>query len=186
MGGLKISLKVNSEEIKALMNRFESFKNRAHDSALNRATKKVETDLVDRAYEKINLKKRDLKETVSVRGKLGEITIGGRAISLSRFLSSEPRKTKKSKGVSVKLWRDKEKVLFAGSFAAYGGGGNFHIFKRVGKDRLPIKKLHGKGVRDMWEIPSFSDGIIEVAQKVYSDRFISSFLAFIEKDKLTP
>lgn len=185
MSDLKVRLTINSAEIKELMGKFSSSAARAHDSALSRATKKVESELVDRTYEKINLKKGDIKDKLRVSGRMGEIQITPEPISLSRFLPSEPARTKKSKGVKVKLWRDREKVLFEGSFAGYGKNANFHIFKRVGKERLPIKKLHGKGVRDMWEVPKFSDGIIGIAQEEYATRFQSSFFAFIGKETTT-
>lgn len=182
MSQMKISLSVNLQEIKELMSRFRDSADRAHNSALSRATKKTETEVVNRAYEKINLKKADLRDSVSAYGRGGEITISPSTISLSRFLNVEPKKTKKSKGVAVKLWRDRAKVLYEGSFAAYGANSNFHVFKRVGKSRLPLKKLHGKGVRDMWEVPSFSEGIMELAQEEYSNRFVSSFNAFIKTE----
>lgn len=164
------------------MAKFQTSAEKAHNSALNRATRKVDSEIVDRTYEKVNLKKSDLKGSVSVRGTAGEITISGNSISLSRFVNGEPKRPKKAKGLSIKLWRDKAKVLYEGSFGAYGNNSNFHIFKRLGDQRLPLVKLHGKGVRDMWEIPKFSEGIIELAQEEYSKRFISSFNAFIERN----
>lgn len=175
---MKISVQVNTEEIKKLMNQCRDEADRAHNSALNRATKKVETELIDRAYEKINLKKSDLRNSVSVRGTAGEITIYDRVVSLISFLRSAPKR-KPPVGLSIKLWRDKERVLYAGSFVAYGANDNLHIFKREGDSRLPIKKLHGKGLRDMWEVPSFSEGIIDIAQEEYSNRFLSTFNAFV-------
>ncbi len=183
MSGMKIKLTVDNAQVRDLLGNFERAAGRAHQSALSRATKKIETELADRAYEKINLKKKDIRDAISVNGSRGEIIISGDAISLSRFLTSEPKKKKKSKGVSVKLWRDKEKVLYEGSFTAHGKGGNFQVFKREGASRLPIKKLHGKGLRDMWEIPKFADGIIEIGQAEYSERFISSFLAFVDQER---
>lgn len=184
MSGMKIRLTVDNAQVTSLLSKYERAAGRAHTSAMNRATKKVEVELADRAYDKINLKKKDIRDALSVNGSRGEITISGDTISLSKFLPSEPKKPKKAKGLSIKLWRDKEKVLYEGSFTAYGKGGNFHVFKREGKERLPIKKLHGKGIRDMWEIPKFSEGIIDIAQTEYSERFISSFLAFVEQEKI--
>lgn len=172
----RMTMKVQVDDLHRITKGLSSAADRAHNSALGRATKKFEKELVDRAAEKINLKKGELKDSLSVNAKFGRIEISGASISLRAFLpKQEPKTDRRAKGLKIKLWKDKGKITYQGSFAAYGGGGNLQVFKRSGPDRLPLKKLHGKGIRDMWEAPAYSEGIIEIAQQEYSSRFISSF-----------
>jgi hypothetical protein len=131
--------------------------------AISRATNAGRTIISSQIREKFNIKKSDLDPKIGVdlsnlNQGIGILSVRGDPISMTYFGPSQIRgniKTFVSKnkglaqkqvkragtgGVAVKIISGKTAQL-RGAFIATGKGGNIQVFRRKGKERLPIMAL---------------------------------------------
>ena len=153
----------------------------AINDAYKRATVQTKNWLIKKAQEKINLPKGRIEDGLRVNQMGGEIMVLSRAPTLTRFIMPRARREggffrePKRKGLRAKLWKDRPAIEYPGTFLAYGKGGNLLVMKRVDDgSRSKLKALHGRWLRDLWEIPSFQQGLDEFASSAFRDRFNST------------
>ncbi|EFO31349.1 conserved hypothetical protein [Roseibium sp. TrichSKD4] len=130
-------------------------------SAINATLKNVTTRSAKDIREKSGIPSKKVKASLRPRkatnGNLSATLTGyGKPLSLKEF------KTRRTKaGVVAKIWGDKQ--TFKKAFAAPSLGE--HIFQRVGKKRLPIKKLYGPGVAQTMGRPDVMEGLEDFANE---------------------
>lgn len=145
--------------------------------ALNKAIVSVRAEANEIAREQRKLKKgeinRDFFKMIKARGgKISasnalsaQLLVSGRPMSMIRFVlgSKTPRPMK---GLSYKQRRKIKVEVFPGSkitkahaFIAKGQNGNFQLFQRQGKERLPLNKLVAPALSNIFKSPAVASRI---------------------------
>ena len=137
------NLKVDTRALEKKIKRTKREMERAEVSAVNDTTKQLRTDASKEIRSSLRAKKKDVDRRLRItRAKpsnpTGSLTIRSRPLSLGAF---KPRQTKA--GVSVRIRKGQGVKKYPGAFGPkiprLGGG----VWKRVGKSRLPIRRLPG-------------------------------------------
>lgn len=141
---------------------------RANRNAINRTATGVRTFSSKAAREELNLKSKTVKESLGIKkagrgaNPVGKFDVLPKSLSLKRYKARTTRK-----GVTVKVKKSNGRKVVKGGFIQESLGG--HVFKRVGEDRYPIKKLWGPSVRV--ELEDERDEIKEYIDGTYKKRF---------------
>ncbi len=145
-----INIKLDNN-IYDLINAFPERVEVASKRAVNRALAGINTDTVKIIRERYNIKSSQIRAGVNkffAKGKTlqGKIEYGGKPILLKEFKPRPVKFTRKkpAAGISFEIRKGK-KTLYKGSFFDRKG----NIYKRVGKERLPIKTLKGPRLYQM-------------------------------------
>lgn len=142
--------------------------------AVNRAVQGVTTDAGQMARQAYNVRSGDVKQSfsltrASVSNLFGAAVSKGRVLSLRSFSPSpSPGKRRPSVGLSVVVKRSTGRAKIAGTFWGQMPSRDVaSVFRRLGKDRLPIEKLFGPSVPQMLG----NQNVIERIQAKAADRF---------------
>lgn len=122
---------------------------RATARALNTTARQVQSQAVKALSKKTGLKQKDIRvamsrKKASWRNLLSAVIATGRAVNLIRFVTPAKRHSRaflKRDGVIAKAWGKKK--LYKGTFIGNRGR---TVFARKGKERLPIKAIHGPSI----------------------------------------
>lgn len=124
--------------------------------ALNRSIHGVTTDAGQMARQTYNVRSGDVKRSftqikASPSALFGAAVSKGRPLSLRDFSPTpSPGKRRPAVGLSVVVKRQSGKLRVAGTFWGQMPGRDVaSVFRRLGKDRLPIEKLFGPSVPQM-------------------------------------
>ena len=136
---------------------------------LNEEGRRFATQTVKHVREQYNIKASDLKSYIKTdkahKGELEfQMKIVSPPLSLSTFsMRNKNIKTKmgKRKGVTVKVFRKKKRKLVKRAFSAKG-----QIFKREGRNRLPITKLTTLSAPQMFKDDTIEEGYALVEKKL--------------------
>jgi hypothetical protein len=101
----------------------------------------------------------------------GKIILSGKAIGLNRFMRKS-QLSKSKRFVKVRVFRNKKSII-PGGFIGKGRSGNYLPFKRIGKSRLPIKKLTGSSIASAYRVTKVN---IETNENI-KEYFIRTFNA---------
>lgn len=141
----------------------------------------------------INLKKKTVDERISTRQIserqiTGRLTVRDRRVELADFMTPGDRarqyqrqKAGRAKGVSVKVWKKKPRVTFAGTFLNIGrNDSKWHVLKRKGSSRYPIRIQYGPSIAGQFAkaLPAFTKRANEVLQKNLQDALASVMRGF--------
>lgn len=128
----------------------ESTVNRKAQQALNRTLTRSRTQMTNAVGEKLNLKKKTIREQISLQkankntGLIGKLIVKNKHVPLIEYKARQNRK-----GVSFKMFKDKPRQLIHGAFIADSSKHVPTVFKRETKARLKIKPLYGVKVNDV-------------------------------------
>lgn len=160
---------------------------RAQRRASKRSIQRTRRFFVDEVTSILRLKKSEVRndwtlEKFDFNGQGGSIRVFAKknrsAISLARFLgaSRKPKRLKRQKGLKIKVYKGKDGIRFPGTWASHSkNGGAVQIFKRIGRKRLPIKKLTGPGPREVFNFPGIEKRINLFAREQYSTELAKNF-----------
>lgn len=128
----------------------------------------------------INLKKKVVDERISTkqlsqRQITGRLTVRDKRVELVEFMTRgdiarqwRRQVARKSKGISVKVWKKKARQQFPGVFLNIGRkSGKWHALQRQGKDRHPVFIRYGPSITKEFEkaVPAFTRRANQVLQK---------------------
>ncbi len=124
--------------------------NRKAQQALNRTLTRSRTQMTNAIGEKLNLKKKTIRDMISLQkankntGLIGRLVVKNKLIPLIEYKAKQNRK-----GVSFKLYRSRPRQLIRHSFIMLDKRGRDTVFKREGRARLKIKPLYGTIIHDV-------------------------------------
>lgn len=179
------AITINASELASIIDRLSKSGGKAHRDAQKRATKQLERYLIDTAKQKVNLKVARIKSGLSVNVYAGQVSISGRAPTLYQFLTpGQQRKLQgnmyrepKRSGLSIRYFKDRGRYTIPGSFLIRGKGGNPLVVRRKDKSnpKSKLEALYGRWTRDLWEVPKIKENAIDIVQKKYVERYLSTF-----------
>lgn len=146
---IRIEFKNAKQLQKALLNT-ESIVYRKTQQALNRTLVRSRTQMTNAIGEKLNLKKRTIRELIAIHrankntGLIGRLIVKNKPVALIEYNAKQNRK-----GVSFKVFRDRSRQLIRHAFIKADSQSRETVFKREGKLRLKIKPLYGTRVIDV-------------------------------------
>lgn len=152
---MKLSIKVDKNKISEVERELGAYYKQAPNAlyrALNRAATNVNSNIKKEVRKKYNIKAGDVNDTLtktkaSKNNLSATVRSSGELISLDKFkVSPKTVNPKRKSPIKVGVKKDGVKVLM-GAFVADIHGAK--VFKREGKERLPIKKLFGPSVPQM-------------------------------------
>lgn len=149
MTNINVQFKGIKQFHKALQNT-ESQIERKAQQALNRTLTRSRTQMTNAIGERLNLKKKTIRELMSIQkankntGLVGRLTVKNKPVSLIAYNAKQNRK-----GVSFKLYRNRLRQLIRSAFISVNRNGMESVFKRESRARLKIKPLYGTMVRDV-------------------------------------
>lgn len=169
---------------------------RAAKDAINEAAKKARTAADTEIRKTWNMTKQSLKGRLkqvskATEGKLESIIEAkSRPISLSSFgLTATSGRTKQTRkgvqtlkrassqqGVSVQILKGKPKTHLPHAFLKRMGGssetgGNFRVFERMTKRRLPLADRHIITVASMFDRPDVQNSMEQTIEETFNQRF---------------
>ncbi|MDF1536082.1 MAG: phage tail protein [bacterium] len=163
---------------------------RAASMALNRTGKGVVTEMDRGIREEYTIKRADVRDgvksyTASESNLRFQVSGTTRKISLVKFQHRASRTRKKGvAGVRVRVKKAGGLKPVVGAFpgrmkagAGVGAAGNMAIFKRVGRTRLPIKRLTGPSVFKMAD----NDKVRRRMEKRATDQFDREFTRNLDR-----
>lgn len=116
--------------------------------ALNRTLQRSRTRMTNAVGDKLNLKKRTIRELVSIQkankntGLIGKLTVKNKPVPLIEYNAKQNRK-----GVSFKVFKDRPRQLVKHAFITPDSRNRMTVFRReFGAGRLRIKPLYGSTV----------------------------------------
>lgn len=142
----EISVRLDRAELNQLKRELAGVKNgvpRAMSAAVNRSLTTGRTLISKSVRDVATIKAGDVKDAMkikraSVANPKGSIRIDHKPISLSKFTISQ-----KKPGVSARVWKGSGRTLYKHAFIATMRSGHKGVFRRVGRNRLPIKEIYG-------------------------------------------
>lgn len=143
--------------------------------AINRAVEGARSEGVRKVRDEYTARARDIRDTIRIsRAKPNRpqavISSIGPALSLSAFKYSPASVNgRRRTPIRVAVKRGERDALER-SFVARVGGGKKAIYERVGKSRLPIRKLTGPSVPQMIGNPLVIDSMADRAREVMDQR----------------
>lgn len=123
---------------------------RKAQQALNRTLTRSRTQMTNAIGEKLNLKKKTIRELISLKkankqtGLIGKLIVKNKPVPLIEYKAKQSRK-----GVSFKMFRDRPRQLIRHAFITPDSRNKATVFKRETKARLKIKPLYGTRVGDV-------------------------------------
>lgn len=115
---------------------------------LNRTLQRLRTQMTNAVGEKLNLRKKTIRELISIQkankntGLIGKLTIKNKPVPLIEYSAKQNRK-----GVSFKVFKDRPRQLVKHAFITPDGRNIITVFRReMGVGRLKIKPLYGTTV----------------------------------------
>jgi hypothetical protein len=121
--------------------------NKKTQQALNRTLQRARTQMTNAVGEKLNLKKKTIRELTSIQratkitGLIGSLTVKNKPVPLIEYKAKQNRK-----GVSFKVFKGRSRQLIKHAFVTTDSRNRQTVFKRDGEARLKIKPLHGTSV----------------------------------------
>lgn len=118
--------------------------------ALNRTLQRARTQMTNAIGEKLNLKKKTIRELMSIQratkiiGLIGKLIVKNKPVPLIEYNAKQNRK-----GVSFKVFRDRSRQLIKHAFVTPDARRRNTVFKRETSARLKIKPLYGTRVTDV-------------------------------------
>lgn len=118
--------------------------------ALNRTLQRARTQMTNAVGEKLNLKKKTIRELTSIQratkvtGLIGKLIVKNQPVSLIEFNAKQNRK-----GVSFKVFKNRSRQLLKHAFITSDAQSRETVFKRESTARLKIKPLYGTRVTDV-------------------------------------
>lgn len=144
--------------------------------ALNRTLQRSRTQMTNAVGEKLNLRKKTIRELVSIQkankntGLIGKLTVKNKPVALFEYNAKQNRK-----GVSFKVFRDRSRQLVKHAFIIPDSRCRMTVFRReFGASRLKIKPLYGTTIMNI-----ASDKLVLI--KNYSLQFIRTEINRIMK-----
>lgn len=168
---MEIGIDHNSSFLNDLVKSFPGAAQKAIGTATGRSRKGVVTDLSRAIPQEYSIGAGKIRKSVSSRNtgrNSSETIVAGAPISLIHFTRARVTKRRPAGGVSVNV--KKTRKVVKGSFAARMHNGQIHLFKRVGNERLPLKKLVSVSIPLM-----VSDSVVLEVQSGVNSRFLKSF-----------
>lgn len=123
---------------------------RKAQQALNRTLTRTRTQMTNAIGEKLNLKKKTIRDLISLQkankstGLIGKLIVKSKPVSLIEYKAKQNRQ-----GVSVKVYRNRPRKLIKHAFIRGDRRGRATVFRRETKSRLKIKPLYGSSVQDV-------------------------------------
>lgn len=151
---------------------------RAAVRALRKAGATALRDMRSEAKKRITQRKRIkgkyISRAISIKRASGSdisamswaVNVGGEPVPLIAYPNRQT-----SKGVSVEVNRGKRTLLKGAFVASMPNSGHVGVFRRVGKDRLPIKELRGSRPVDALLHKGESEGVAARGAKSLGDTF---------------
>lgn len=179
---MNITVEISGEDkVRAMLKAFPKRAKSACRRSVNRAAQGVSTDSAKAITAEYRIKKKDVSAVMKRTKAAGErlfaqVAIGGKKLPLDKFRYSPKDRAKKAKrGIKVYM-RKGSATVFNGTFlgnsknAKSGEGTGLKIFKRLGKKRLPIKRLLGPAV---WQM--LKDDSIKTIEANAAERLAKNF-----------
>jgi hypothetical protein len=124
--------------------------NKKTQQALNRTLQRARTQMTNAVGDKLNLKKRTIRELIHIQratkitGLIGSLTVKNKPVPLIEYKAKQNRK-----GVSFKVFKGRSRQLIKHAFVTTDSHNRQTVFKREGEARLKIKPLYGTRVTDV-------------------------------------
>ncbi len=122
--------------------------NKKCQQALNRTLQRSRTKMTNAVGEKLNLRKKTIRDLVSIQratkatGLIGTLSVKNKPVPLIEYRAKQNRK-----GVSFKVFHDRPRQLIKHAFIYPDSRSRLTVFKREpGAARLKIKPLYGTTV----------------------------------------
>jgi hypothetical protein len=139
---------------------------------LNETAKKTKVRISRRIRDKVNIKKADVDKFITrTRAKPDRLEASIRLsesdrLPLKYFGARQVRgNSKGAGGVTYKIEREGERKKVEGGFISEKLGG--HAYKRLGKERLPIAKLHGPSAWGVFTVSKMTvDTIVDIEREM--------------------
>ena len=161
---MTIAVRVDADRLRDIQRQLGDFANKAPDvtsNALNRAMTNMASNLPKKVREHYHVKAGTVKDTLNVTKSTkatlkAEVRSSGKVIGLDHFKVTpktvQPRRKKQLK-IAVSKKAGMKQIM--GAFISNLNG--VKVFKREGKERLPINRLFGPSVPQMAD----EEGIVE-------------------------
>ncbi len=143
---LKVEFK-GVKQFKKSLARAESQVERKAQQALNRTLTRSRTQMTKMIGEKLNLKKKTIRDMIVIHkankntGLIGRLIVKNNPVSLIEYKAKQNRK-----GVSFKMFRNRPRKLIRHAFIHPDSRDKDTVFRRKTKARLKIKPLYGSSV----------------------------------------
>jgi hypothetical protein len=132
------------------LGRTHSEVNKKCQQALNRTLQRSRTQMTNGVGEKLNLRKKTIRDLVSIQratkatGLIGKLSVKNKLVPLMEYSAKQNRK-----GVSFKVFHDRPRQLIKHAFIYPDSRSRLTVFKREpGAGRLKIKPLYGTTIAD--------------------------------------
>lgn len=118
--------------------------------ALNRTLQRARTQMTNAVGEKLNLKKKTIRELTSIQratkvtGLIGKLIVKNKPVPLLEYNAKQNRQ-----GVSFKVFKNRSRQLIKHAFITPDSRARQTVFKRESAARLKIKPLYGTRVTDV-------------------------------------
>ncbi|MFO1259070.1 MAG: hypothetical protein U1E78_11765 [Gammaproteobacteria bacterium] len=149
MISVNVNIKGLNQFQKSLKQTESNVTNKAQQ-ALNRTLLRTRTQMTNAVGEKLNLKKKTIRELTSIQratkvtGLIGKLIVKNKPVPLLEFNAKQNRK-----GVSFKIFKNRSRQLIKHSFITLDSKARDAVFKRESAARLKIKPLYGTRVTDV-------------------------------------
>jgi len=164
---VNISIK-GAKQFQKTLNHTHTEVNKKCQQALNRTLQRSRTQMTNAVGEKLNLRKKTIRDLVSIQratkatGLIGKLSVKNKPVPLIEYRAKQNRK-----GVSFKVFHNRPRQLIKHAFIYPDRRARLTVFKREpGAGRLKIKPLYGTTVmhvtRDKFEmLRSFAEGFLK-------------------------
>lgn len=139
---------IGDKQFQNTLNRTHSEVNKKCQQALNRTLQRSRTQMTNAVGEKLNLRKKTIRDLVSIQrankntGLIGKLVVKNKPVPLIEYNAKQNRK-----GVSFKVFKDRPRLLIKSAFIYPDRQSRLTVFKREpGAGRLRIKPLYGTTV----------------------------------------
>ena len=162
------------DHAKRMLVGFEDQIPKAASRAINRALENARSNFVKDVRESYHLKARDVRDTIKItrarhNDLVGEVKSTGSPLPLSSF-KVRPSTVNGRRRIPLRVSVRKGQVSeLDRAFNARVGGG-VKVFERVGKSRLPIKKLYGPSVPQALGNDQIVNEVAKKARETLNDR----------------
>lgn len=173
---MSVRIVIDETNLEAVAERLGEFRNKAPNAAanaLNRSLTNVSSNLKKEVRAKYHVKAGDIQKTLKIKrasaAKLSaEVRSTGSPISLEKFkVSPKTVNPRRKTQLKIAIKKNGTKQIL-GAFIADVNGNK--VFKRVGKNRLPIDKLFGPSVPQMADEEGVVDVVNTKAAETYEQR----------------
>lgn len=173
-----IQLKIDDSQLKRLSDKLEKFPKeipKAANAAMNRTITYVKKEVKKSVTAEYNVKSGEIEGTLSIKkssGNIGAMIISrGKTLNMDHFPSNIESGLKKRKAIKVKIKKSGFKNVSTQPKAFIASlGGTFHIAKRKGNARFPIKVLSTLSIPQMISNSKISENVQQKAQEQLKKR----------------